>query len=92
MDNQKTTILLIIGIILHISYTFFTMDSTYNSYRFYVAIGASVAPIVLSLLLMPISKLFIKNKGIFISAVAAIYLGIIIRIINSILYATHVFN
>ncbi|MGP8049006.1 MAG: hypothetical protein ACLPYB_00210 [Desulfobaccales bacterium] len=87
MNKQKVTILLIIGIMLNISYSYFTITTPYPSEKIYEAIGYSIPYIVLSLLLMPIIKMIRKNDQIFENAVAAIYLGVIVRIIFSIFYA-----
>jgi hypothetical protein len=90
MDNQKITILLIIGIVLHISYSYLTITIPKYSDKIYEAIGYSIPSIVLSLLLIPIVKIIRKNNEIFMNAVVAIYLGIIARIIISILYSTSI--
>ncbi|MGA8572318.1 MAG: hypothetical protein ACLP7A_05585 [Desulfobaccales bacterium] len=85
MDTQKVTILLIIGIMLHISYSYFTITTPFPSEKIYDAIGYSVPYIVLSLLLMPIVKIVRKNDQTFENAVAAIYLGVMVRIIFEII-------
>ncbi|MGO9620422.1 MAG: hypothetical protein ACLPT6_03350 [Desulfobaccales bacterium] len=90
MDKQTVTILLIIGIMLHISYSYFTITTPYPSGKIYEAIGYSIPYIVLSLLLMPIVKMIRKNDRIFENAVAAIYLGIMVRIIFGIIKATSI--
>ena len=87
MDKQTVTILLIIGIMLHISYTYFTITTPPPSGKIFEAIGYSIPYIVLSLILMPIVKMIRKNDQIFENAVAAIYLGIMVRIIFGIIKA-----
>jgi len=87
MDKQTVTILLIIGIMLHISYSYFIITTPYTSGKIFEAIGYSIPYIVLSLLLMPIVKMIRKNDQIFENAVAAIYLGIMVRIIFGIIKA-----
>ncbi len=87
MDKQTVTILLIIGSMLHISYTYFTITTSSPSGKIFEAIGYSIPYIVLSLILMPLVKMIRKNDQIFENAVAAIYLGIMVRIIFGIIKA-----
>jgi drug/metabolite transporter superfamily protein YnfA len=88
MDKQTVTILLIIGIMLHIFYTYFTIITPSPSGKIFEAIGYSIPYIVLSLILMPLVKMVRKNDQIFENAVTAIYLGLIVRIIFGIIKAT----
>ena len=101
MKTIKERILLTSGILLHILYSGYWLNREHNYSSKELArfdlllvgtIAYSIFPVVFSLVCMPIARKINRDGGIVIQVAIALYLGMFLRLINTLLYAIGIFH